>query len=73
MYQPERILFNHLKFTMIKILPLNMENTYDSILSEKSIKVYHFVSAKSVEKKVSLEENPFLRACYFYSYNVTLD
>lgn len=50
-----------------------MENTYDSILSEKSIKVYHFVSAKSVEKKVSLEENPFLRACYFYSYNVTLD
>lgn len=39
-----------------------MENTYDAIFSEKNrIKVYHYVSVKHIEKKATLEENPFLR------------
>lgn len=56
----EGILFNYLKFTIIKSLPLNMKNTYDAIFSVKNrIKVYHYVCAKHVENKATLEENTF--------------
>ena len=67
-------LFNYLKITIKKTLPLSTENTYDTIFSEKvGIKVYPYVSAKHIEKKATLEERPVLRSCCFYNYNVTLD
>lgn len=50
--QPEGVLFNHLKFTIIKTLAINMENTYGATSSEKNwIDVYHYVSAKHIGRK----------------------